>query len=52
MVGETELKGLCSGCNRAVALDAETCPYCNALLSTKRVGPDTPGAQAEKTPEL
>jgi predicted amidophosphoribosyltransferase len=46
-----EPKGLCSSCNRAVALDAETCPYCNAPLSTKGIEPDILGAEAEITRE-
>ncbi len=39
-------KGLCSNCNRAVELDAEVCPYCNAPLTNRpSVSPDEPRSQ-------
>jgi predicted amidophosphoribosyltransferase len=43
-----EPKGLFSSCNRAVALDADTCPHCSAPLSTKGLTPETPDSQAAK----
>jgi hypothetical protein len=39
----TEPKGLCISCNRAVDLDADVCPYCNALLDYSASRP--PGSE-------
>jgi len=47
-MNRNEPKGLCSSCDRANPLDAETCPLCNAPLSTKGLTSETSGAQAER----